>query len=261
MFTIFYKALLVFVLLKVLFLWPTFTEVCAFNPFEPGNPFTRLLWLPGYLVKIDGRIFLVLVALVCGVGIARPLVWWYAVLIVWLSATLSRLTFPLINGSDLVLNLFLALGALYVIAGRWLKTGFPWQSVVFLVAQIQVALVYALSGYDKLISTAWRSGDALFSVLHLMYYRGDDPATLPAPALLHLTSWGVIIFELSFPMFIWFVPWRWLLLALGIAFHLAIAVLLHLPDFGVLMMIPYLLFLPARWLKPSAMPIPVSGGN
>lgn len=66
----------------------------------------------------------------------------------------------------------------------------------------QSALSYLTSGLTKLRSPIWRSGDALSGVLRTRTYGDPDLYALirDRPRLRLLASWGVMLFEVAFPL-------------------------------------------------------------
>lgn len=56
-------------------------------------------------------------------------------------------------------------------------------------------------------------------------------------------GWLTIGFELGFVVLVWFKRTRILVLCIGVIFHLVIIVMLTLPDFGVIMILSYLVFM------------------
>jgi hypothetical protein len=59
-------------------------------------------------------------------------------------------------------------------------------------------------------------------------------------------AWFTILFELNFAILIWIKEFRGFVLLIGVVFHLAIAIFLSLPDFGLIMLIAYLPFLTTK---------------
>lgn len=99
------------------------------------------------------------------------------------------------GGSDSMTLITLA--ALFV-AGVWpMATN---AALVFLA--VEVALSYAIAGWAKLIQPEWRNGRMLVKFLHLPTY--DVPAWVQklsaSRGLMLVGSWGVMLFESSFPL-------------------------------------------------------------
>jgi hypothetical protein len=114
-----------------------------------------------------------------------------------------------------------------------------------LLIKVQLAIIYLLSGIDKLYSPAWRNGDAIQYMVSLDYlFNPKLVGIFPShPWLNFILSWMVILFEMLFPVFIWKNRFRLWMLLIGTLFHLIIIILLSLVDFGLIMLISYIIFL------------------
>ena len=79
--------------------------------------------------------------------------------------------------------------------------GWRFPSLVFLAAWIVLALSYSYSGYSKLLSPSWVSGDAVAYVLGNPlardYFLRDFFLWLP-PILVQIVTWGILYVELLF---------------------------------------------------------------
>lgn len=110
---------------------------------------------------------------------------------------------------------------------------------------VQIALVYLVAGVHKLLGERWLSGEALAYVLSLpelsrpfvwQMVEGNN-------LLLRLGTWAALFYQLLFPVLIWMKKVRpWLLLA-GLGFHLCIVLVVGVVDFGLIMIVAYLIFL------------------
>lgn len=110
---------------------------------------------------------------------------------------------------------------------------------------VQLVLIYFFNGLYKLLGAAWWEGDSLYNVLGDPALTRVSPALLPLPYLLtRLLSWGVLIWEVSFPL--WMVH-RWTraaALGVGVAFHLGIFATMELGGFVPYVLCLYLPLLP-----------------
>ncbi len=236
------KALYLFVLLKALLLWPVISDITTFEPYA-GSPVDR--WTGGFpLVIAQSNIHLYMV-LLCGVlsaGLVFRLNYVIAIAAAWLSFGLTRLTWSVANGSDSVLNMLLLLSALMpmrpvinVLTQRQIS------NAALLLCRIQVCMLYLLSGFDKLASEAWRSGAAIHSVANLDYFVVGSIEAPDAHSAI-IFSWTTILFELLFPVLVWFRSSRKYAIVAGAVFHIVIGAFLSLPDFSFVMLISYLAF-------------------
>jgi len=98
----------------------------------------------------------------------------------------------------------------------------------------QLCLSYIISGGAKLISPQWRSGKAIQGILSTHTY-GNSFARkllLGRNTLSLIFCWGVILFEILFPLLLFFDTNIVLIgIAAGMLFHLSIAITMGLNDF------------------------------
>jgi len=244
---IFCKALVAYSILRLLLLWNVLTDISTYTPAEaPTGLMAKLVFLPSLLVEWDVSYFLMLcLAVWLTVFFLR---WNYvlAILFFWLNLNLYRLDHSIVNGSDLVL-VMLCLWAIGMERGSTDERG-GFQCLVFnfavLLTQLQLAFIYFLSGWDKLVTSSyWRSGEAFGFIQTFTFFNPYFDAFLsPEPVRLVL-AWAIILFELGFGIGIWFKRTRKAFIIAGILFHLMIIVVLTLPDFGIVMILSYLIFL------------------
>jgi hypothetical protein len=249
--TIFCKSLYAFLFLKIIFLWPVLPDGQRYFPYEFRSSLHHIAYAPIKLAQYDLTIFLVSILILLSLALILKINYVTAALIFWFSFSLSRFSIPFTNGSDYVLNLFLLLSILLPITPT-LKVDALWKNQLiisnfaFLFCRIQLCLIYVLSGFDKLASPAWRSGDAVYSIANQELFINPYLLTPDSKSLYLLLAWTIILFELSFPVLIWFKRFRMYALVAGIIFHIAIIFVLSLPDFGLLMILLYSLFIPVR---------------
>jgi len=117
-------------------------------------------------------------------------------------------------------------------------------NTTILIIQMHFCILYFLNAFGKIIRPFWRDGSYFKNLWHLLYYANPNltPNWFFNPGLNVFTGWAVILFEFIFPIFIWYKPYKKLLIYIGLFFHLGIALFLSLPDFGFTMIIVYILF-------------------
>jgi len=249
---IFCKSLYSFLILKIIFLWPVLQEMVKYSPYKFVSWRSHFFYAPIKLAQANLDLFLVAGLVLLAIALVVRVNYFTALLICWLSFCLTRLTGFLASGSEQVLNLFLLL-SLFLSQRPVLKTETLRSAQViisnfaFLLCRIQLALIYAVSGVDKLFSKAWRSGDAVYSIMHLEFFFNPVIPVDLNEWMYKILAWAVILFELSFPILIWYRRFRLPFLILGVIFHLGIFFFLSLPDFGVVMILTYTIFLPGNW--------------
>lgn len=250
----FRKALFGFLFLKIFLIWPVLEDVILYMPFKIDSFLKELAYAPLLLIHLNKNLFVISFALLLIAGIAFRHSYATSFLIFWFSFCLSKLTLPISNGVDSILNLFLFL-IIFVEVPR--NNKFFIDSGVLeiiskaarVVAQLHLALIYFLSGYDKLLSEAWRSGAAIYSITHLTFFQNPNLIMELNRTECLILGWSVILFEIGFALLIWFKRLRPTLLVLGCIFHVSIILFLGLLDFGLIMIISYCLFLPIQKSK------------
>ena len=115
----------------------------------------------------------------------------------------------------------------------------------FIASQVQVIMVYVVSSIYKLQGSQWLDGSALYYVL----VSGDyslhfiQKWITQNNLLLQFATWITLIFQLIFPIAIWSKKLKPFLFAIGITIHLMIAFVMGILDFGILMIMMYILFI------------------
>ena len=116
----------------------------------------------------------------------------------------------------------------------------PWAQRMI---QFELALLYFVSFWWKLEGNTWLHGTALYYVLHLhSVARFPLPRWIEHPAILKIGSWFTLALEFSMGVLIWFRPFRYPLLLLGLLFHLALEYALNIPMFQWDVLTAYVLF-------------------
>ncbi len=247
--------LYLFLIFKIIFISSILEDVSQYTPIKLTG-LAKVLFGPILLTEFGTYFFIIPFLLLLLVGIVFRHSLYISFSILWFSVCLSRLTLPIINGSDLVLNLLLLLTLFMEIPSDCKEYSIvnmleSIAGAVRILAQIQVAFIYFQSGYDKLLSEAWRSGAAMYSINHLTFFQNPNLIWVLNKTECLLLGWSVILFEIGFALLIWFKRLRPILLILGCIFHVSIIVFLGLFDFGLIMIICYFLFLPIQKAKPQ----------
>jgi len=105
------------------------------------------------------------------------------------------------------------------------------------IIRLQLLLAYAVTGIHKLTGTWWLTGDAVSIVATDMSY---GPAWLSAlPWFAGVVNYAVLIFQLSFPVAIWWRPTRPLWMVLGLIFHTVTGITFGIVDMGLAFLAVY----------------------
>ncbi len=110
---------------------------------------------------------------------------------------------------------------------------------------VQVCIVYVVAGMYKVRGTMWTSGEALYYIMGVPEYgsRLLQGFLAEHPLLMSAMAYSTIVLQVTFPVFVFFRRTRVYVLLAAIVFHLAIAVVMALPDFSFIMIATEMLLL------------------
>lgn len=254
---VFCKALYVYLFLKVIFIWETSALTIQYFPIKQPDTFIRkMILFPAVFAMTHFTFFcwIFFAILLAGLFIKRNYI--TALLIVWFGWNFYKINLLTSNGSDYILIMLLVLTIPLSSFPRAKNDKIFFIQKVghnagLILCQIQIAIVYLISGLDKLQSEIWQTGDAIQFVNRLGFLSNPNLAHLLPPGDLapFVLSWLTIIFELSFPIMVWLKEFRGFVLIAGVIFHLCIAIFISLPDFGLIMIIGYIPFITNKVLS------------
>ncbi|WP_445042755.1 HTTM domain-containing protein [Streptomyces sp. SAS_272] len=119
------------------------------------------------------------------------------------------------------------------------------------VIMVEACLIYATAGWYKIQGSRWQDGTAAYYPLHLDYFSPwpalADLLTASGTMVL-LATYGTVIVQVAFPFTLFNRRLKNVLLALMMAEHAVIAVLLGLPFFSLAMIATDSVFLPTPFL-------------
>ncbi|MDJ0462033.1 HTTM domain-containing protein [Streptomyces sp. H27-C3] len=119
------------------------------------------------------------------------------------------------------------------------------------VIMAEVCLVYATAGWYKIQGSRWQDGTALYYPLHLDYFSPWPSLSgllASSGVMVLLLTYGTVIVQVAFPFTLFNRRVKNVLLALMIAEHAGIALLLGLPFFSLAMIAADAVFLPTVFL-------------
>ena len=139
---------------------------------------------------------------------------------------------------------------------RNLQPRSPWAQRMI---QLQLSFMYVVTFLLKIKGAPWLQGTALFYVYHL-----DELRHFPLPywffhsTVLKAGAWSALVLEFSLGVLIWVKEFRYVLLAIGLLFHLWLEYSLNIPMFQWDILSAYVLFIDAGdishlWSKLRAM--------
>lgn len=247
---VFCRVMLVFVLIKILFIWKASLTLVSYYHFsEPDSVAGKVIFLPSLLAGDHLNVIYTIFMVVLIALLVLPWSYISGILFFWITFNLYRLNIPVMNGSD---NVQLALaGCMICMAVRPrikqsilsdLQVAVFNMAVIF--AQLIVVSIYFISGWDKLLTESWRTGEAIAMIAQRELYAGMwGIAILDNAVVCGVLAWATIVFELAFVVLVWFRKFRLPVLIAGVVFHLIIAVALTLYDFSMVMIASYFIFL------------------
>ena len=247
---IFFKGLVLYTFVKILFIWNVSATFLQYHRIsKPGSLLGKILLLPSFLAEMNVHVFyFATLVFVIVAFFVKP---YYVIrfLFFYLTFNLYVINLPIANGSDIVLFM---LSFWCILMGgspsRSQNVKTDVQKVTFnlglVLCQLQIINIYLISGLDKLFSKLWRSGDAFAFITHLdFYFNPILPGIFSSDPWNFVFSWATILFELLFVVLAWNKRTRLPIIVAGIFFNLFIWIVLSIPDFALLMMISFLIFL------------------
>ena len=247
---LFFRALVLLTFVKILMVWPFSHSVMNHHNITlPRSWFGKIILAPSFLANDNVDIFFASALVFLVVAFFLSPTYFTTGLFFWLTFNLYIVYLPFANGADLVLFM-LALWCIPIAMKPQFKSEIgsmiqkTCHNTAIMLCQLQVIFIYLVSGWDKLTSDAWRSGEAIDYVVHLRnLYNPMFAGMFEDPGLQMVLSWMTILFELAFVALVWFRKTRIPILIIGIFFHLFIWIVMSLPDFAITMIISYILFL------------------
>lgn len=116
--------------------------------------------------------------------------------------------------------------------------------------QVQIAVIYAYTGFEKLRGASWWDGTALWTVLgnpQMVAFNLDFIRSIPL--VVAVLTFLTVIFEIYWPAAVLSRKTRGPWLGAGILFHAGIGAIMSLWTFSLIMLSAYWLFVPAGALE------------
>lgn len=124
---------------------------------------------------------------------------------------------------------------------RSIRPRSPWAQRMI---QLQLSFLYLVTFLLKIKGIPWLQGTALFYVYHLDEFRRFPlPSWFLRPTVLKLGSWSALVLEFSLGVLIWVKEFRYMLLTLGLLFHLWLEYSLNITMFQWDVLSAYVLFI------------------
>ncbi len=114
----------------------------------------------------------------------------------------------------------------------------------FWIIRLQLLLAYAATAAHKVTGALWLDGSALGIA-------ASDPAFGPrwiaeSPAFATIMTWAVLVFQLTFPLAVWWRRTRYVWMLFGVVFHVGTALWMDIPEMGFAFIVAY-----TSWIAPD----------
>jgi len=112
----------------------------------------------------------------------------------------------------------------------------------------QVSIIYLCAGFYKVEGSLWQDGTALYYILQVpeFYHPFLTPIIMKTDLALVVLSYAVVLVSVYFPLAVLFPQGRPFAVAVMVAFHVGIAIVMGLTSFALVMMAADLLFVSSR---------------
>lgn len=113
-----------------------------------------------------------------------------------------------------------------------------------LAVRLELAFLYMVAGYTKLTGTYWLSGDAFFIVSQIEEYSHPFLKSFMSNNLwlASFVTYFTLVYQITFPVAIWFLKTRFVWMFFGVLFHLSIGFFNGIMDFALIMIAFYFAF-------------------
>lgn len=219
------------------------------------------IWFPqsDFAVVSLHAVFLVLIALI-GVGFYSRIMSVFALI---LQVIFLYRNYSVAYGAD-VMNCYWLFYLCFIDSDRVLSVrqkfrlpsfslklpDFSLSTVGVRLIQLQLCIIYGYTGLEKLKGGVWWDGSAIWQVMANQQLTTMDFSFLQNfPLLVVFMTYATLIFEIYFPVVVWIKKVRPWWLAIGVFFHIGIAISLGLVFFSGVMIAPYILFISAQTLE------------
>ncbi|MCC6250914.1 MAG: HTTM domain-containing protein [Bacteroidia bacterium] len=114
----------------------------------------------------------------------------------------------------------------------------------FLLIRLQIVTLYLVASWYKLQGQTWIDGTAFYYVLYNEMYTQPlfTNAFIDNTFIIKSVSWFTLLFQMLFPFFVWIKKTKKIMIAAGVFFHVMIAWMMGIVDFGIIMILMYTMF-------------------
>lgn len=128
-------------------------------------------------------------------------------------------------------------------------------SVFYRMTQVQLCVIYAYTGFEKLKGASWWDGTALWTVLANPQMTTVSMSWVRHfPLVIVAFTFMTVLFEIYFPLLVWSEKWKKYVLSAGVLLHIGIALFLGLFSFATIMLSTYVLFVSFKASQNKTLP-------
>ena len=253
---LFRRALMVFLLCNTFFLLP-FSETLYgissyFIPFDASNNILlrvlSLLEKPWFASHWQWFVAAQIISILACLLLPYKRI--STILVYFFTANLYHKTIPIQNAGFnlLVMVLFILIfmdeKATETKHHKWRIINTTVTNFAFWAARLQVIIMYVVASIYKLYGETWLNGTAFYYVLFTDTFSHPwvRDLLIGNSFFIHAITWFALGFQMLFPVFVWFKYTKPVMIALGVCFHIMIMFVIGIIDFGIIMLIMYLLF-------------------
>lgn len=236
--------------------WLTQDKALAIIPPLGRPPFSWNFWPDSMNLPVNILVVILFALLTLGIG--GRLIMWLAWII---NLGFLQRNYPAHFGADVIGSLLLfylcftqsceRLSILnFFTKKKSFKESDMISSMMTRMLQVQIMVIYAYTGWEKLKGASWWDGTALWSVLANPQMTTMDFSFLRnIPWVIPIIGFLTIVFEVYFPPMVIWQKSRYIWLLMGVSMHLGIGIFMGLMPFATVMMSTYFLFLSPLFLE------------
>lgn len=114
--------------------------------------------------------------------------------------------------------------------------------VMIIAFKTQVILIYLVSSIYKLLDPHWLQGNAILLTMPVSQFNALPFLSFPS-FIYVIINYVSMVYQLLFPLVIWFRKLKIIFLMIGVLIHLGISFVMGLFEFGIIMILAYLPFI------------------
>lgn len=175
--------------------------------------------------------------------------WWRALLIWMFYVNLMNNAWLASSGGQQLIANVLFWNILLAAPGAS-NAAFVAKEVGFWAIRLQLLVAYLATALHKATGHSWPDGTALGIIATDPAFASPWLAAHPAAA--QWLTWCTLLFQLTFPLAVWFLRTRYVWLVAGLAFHLLTAFWMDIPEMGLAFLVVYTLWLDEGFIQRSS---------